>query len=417
MEKRFLIIKEWLREWHWFEGLHNTTQTIIMLVLYFLICWGIYKFLKWLIAPVIKHVLSKYQSKFIDLVLNNKVWVHLLQILPGWLFYMLIPTAFDVENNWERYLLRFTIIYIIVVILMVFNSVTGVIVGFSRNRESLAQRPLKIVKQTFQIIFFIIGIILSIAVLFNKPPTALLAGLGASAAILVLVFKDTILGFVSGMQLTLNDMLKLGDWINVDKYNADGVVEEVTLNTVKVRNFDNTMTMVPPYVLVTDSFQNMRWMQLSGVRRISRSVPIDMLTVKFCDDAMIAQMKQLPLFVQMIEQKQLVINNQTYNDTNLGLLRKYLTYYLRQHPNVDHNQTLMVRQMTPTSDGLPIEIYCFSALAEWVPYESVQSELLEHVTAVVPYFSLRIFERNSTVGTAVSPTIPPEIAPPSVSSN
>ena len=238
--------------------------------------------------------------------------------------------------------------------------------------------------------------------LFRSPPTALLAGLGASAAILVLVFKDTILGFVSGIQLTLNNMLQLGDWINVEKYNADGTVEEITLNTVKVRNFDNTMTMVPPYVLVTDSFQNMRWMQLSGVRRISKSVRIDMLTEKFCREKLIESMKELPLMVQMINEYQLALNNHVENETNLGLFRKYLTYYMSQHPDVDSTQTLMTRQMQPDSDGIPIEIYCFSKITNWVPYEAIQSELLEHVVASAPYFGLRIFERNSTVSNTVT---------------
>lgn len=376
-----------------------------MLVVFLAICWAGYKLLYFLITPVIRHIHDKYKNKYTDLFLDNRVWIHLMQILPGWLFYMFIPTAFDHQNDWERLLLRITIIYIIVIILLVFNAVTSVILGLSKQKQSLAQRPLKVVHQVFQLIFVIIGIILAIAVLFNKPPTALLAGIGASAAILVLVFKDTILGFVSGMQLTLNNMLQLGDWINVEKYNADGTVEEITLNTVKIRNFDNTMTMVPPYVLVTDSFQNMRWMQLSGVRRITKSVRIDMLTVKFCHGALLDSMKELPLMVKMISDYQLEINNHLEGETNLGLFRKYLTYYMSQHPNVDSSKTLMTRQLQPDSDGVPIEIYCFSNIIDWVPYEALQSELLEHVIASAPFFGLRIFERNSTL---VSPVIIPQ---------
>ena len=246
--------------------------------------------------------------------------------------------------------------------------------------------------QTAQVILFFIGGIVVISVLIDKSPMVLLTGLGASAAILMLVFKDSIMGFVSGIQLSANNMLKVGDWIAMPKYGADGTVIEVTLNTVKVRNWDNTITTIPPYLLVSDSFQNWRGMQESGGRRVKRSINIDMNSVRFCTPEMLAKYKKIQLLTDYVEQTEQVVkeyNKEHHIDnsilvngrrqTNLGVFRAYLTNYLKSLPDVNKNLTCMVRYLQPTEQGIPVELYFFSAVKEWVPYEGIQADVFDHL--------------------------------------
>jgi miniconductance mechanosensitive channel len=236
----------------------------------------------------------------------------------------------------------------------------------------------------------------------------LLTGLGASAAILMLVFKDSIMGFVSGIQLSANKMLKVGDWIAMPKYNADGTVIEVTLNTVKVRNWDNTIITIPPYALVSDSFQNWRGMQESGGRRVKRSVNIDMNSVKFCTPEMLEKYRKIHLLRDYINITEDVVKK--YNEdnsidnsvlvngrrqTNLGVFRAYLTQYLKNLPEVNQELTCMVRQLQPTDHGIPVELYFFSAIKEWVIYEGVQADVFDHVLAIIPEFDLSVFQSPS----------------------
>ena len=219
----------------------------------------------------------------------------------------------------------------------------------------------------------------------DQDPTSILAGLGASAAVLMLIFKDSILGLVAGVQLSANDMLRPGDWITMTKYGADGYVIEVSLTTVKVQNFDKTITTIPPYALVSDSFQNWRGMRETGGRRIKRSVNIDMNTVHFCS----------PDEMQGFIDKGLIDPKTDINEktVNLAIFRNYILNYLNNHPKVNKDLMIMVRQMQPASEGMPLEIYCFSDTPDWIPYEALQSEIFEHVMAMVQEFNLRLFQR------------------------
>lgn len=259
-----------------------------------------------------------------------------------------------------------------------------------------------------QVSLWSIGIIIVVAELLGKSPFSLLAGLGASAAILMLVFKDSIMGFVSGVQLSANDMLKVGDWITMPKYGADGIVFEVTLNTVKVRNFDNTITTIPPYLLVSDSFQNWRGMRESGGRRVKRSINIDMTSVRFCTPEMLEKYRKIQLLKDYIEQTEAVV--EAYNkengidnevlvngrrQTNLGVFRAYLTAYLKSLPVVNTELNCMVRHLQPTDHGLPVELYFFSTIKDWIPYEGVQADVFDHVLAIIPEFDLRVFQSPS----------------------
>lgn len=236
-----------------------------------------------------------------------------------------------------------------------------------------------------QLIVIGVGLILIISILIDKNATSILAGLGASAAILMLIFKDSILGLVAGVQLSANDMLRPGDWITMPKYGADGDVLEVSLTTVKVQNFDKTITTIPPYALVSDSFQNWRGMRETGGRRIKRSVFIDLNTVHFCTPEERSYFKSKG-WIEKDENNQIV---------NLQVFRDYLQNYLKAHPRTHKELMIMVRQMQPTSEGLPLEVYCFSNTSDWKQYEEIQGEIFDHLLAMIPEFGLRVYQRPS----------------------
>jgi miniconductance mechanosensitive channel len=269
-------------------------------------------------------------------------------------------------------------------------------------------RPIKGYIQIIKIIVYFIGIILALSVLLNKNPAYFLGGLGAFAAVLVLVFRDTILGFVASIQLSANKMVIPDDWITMPSHNADGTVKEITLNTVKVQNFDNTITTIPTYAMVSESFTNWRGMQESGGRRIKRSINIDMKSIQFCDAQMIDKFKKIHLIKDYVKtmQKELQEYNEKHNIdnsvlvngrrlTNLGVFRQYVENYLYNHPRINNNMTFMVRQLQLTDRGIPIEIYVFSKDKEWVKYEALQANIFDHLLAVVPEFNLKVYQNPS----------------------
>ena len=259
-----------------------------------------------------------------------------------------------------------------------------------------------------QVVLFSVGVILLISILINESPSTIFTGIGASAAILMLVFKDTILGFVAGIQLSANDMLRVDDWISMPKYGADGTVIEITLNTVKVKNFDNTISTIPPYALISESFQNWRGMRESPGRRIKRSINLDMNSVKFCTPEMLEKYRKISLLAGYIDDTENKL--QTYNQTNqidntilvngrrqtnLGVFRAYLQRYLESLPEVNKEMICMVRHLQPTEKGIPMELYFFSSIKDWVIYETIQADVFDHVLAVIPEFDLQIFQELS----------------------
>jgi miniconductance mechanosensitive channel len=247
-----------------------------------------------------------------------------------------------------------------------------------------------------------------ISVLLERDPTVLLAGLGAMAAVLLLVFKDTILGFVASIQLSANEMVKIGDWIEMRSHGADGTVIDITLNTVKVQNWDKTISTIPTYALVAESFNNWKGMEESGGRRIKRAVSIDMGSIKFCDSAMLNRFERFDLIRDYVIQKEaeVIEFNKSRNipdedrisgrrQTNVGVFRKYLEVYLHQHPMINQEMTFLVRQLHPTTTGLPIEIYVFCKDKAWANYEAVQADIFDHIFAVIPEFELKVFQQPS----------------------
>ena len=343
-----------------------------------------------------------------SLLLKRKVVHHLVHTIPGILVYALLPLAFIRGKGLLLLSQKICAVYIVFALLLAINGFILVFLDMYYMRQVNKNRPIKGFMQVLQVLLFFIGGIVIIAILIGKSPASLFAGLGASAAILMLVFKDTILGFVAGIQLSANDMLRPGDWITMEKYGANGTVIEVTLNAVKVKNFDNTITTIPPYALVSDAFQNWRGMSESPGRRIKRSINIDMNSVSFCTPEMLAKFRKISLLTDYIDEKEKELN--AYNEehridgsirvngrrqTNIGVFRAYLVNYLKSLPEVSKELTCMVRQLQPTETGIPIELYFFSSVKDWVPYEGIQSDVFDHVLAVIPEFGLSVFQNVS----------------------
>ncbi len=372
-----------------------------------------------LLANVVcRHIILRAVAKLVkqtkatwdDIVFDHKVMVHVSRMVAPILIYLAVPIAFPehTDSIWLDALRRLCLIYIIIVFLRFICVFLGAVYHVYSEKEQYRDKPLKGLLQTAQVSIFFIGAIIIVGILINKSPMALLTGLGASAAILMLVFKDSIMGLVSGIQLTANHMLKVGDWITMPKYDANGIVTEVTLNTVKVRNWDNTITTIPPYLLVSDSFQNWQGMRESGGRRVKRSINIDMTSVCFCTREMLDKYRKISLLKEYIDETERKVEE--YNSangiddsvlvnglrqTNLGVFRAYLTNYLKSLPVVNKELMYMVRQLQPTEKGIPLEIYFFSSIKDWVPYEGVQADVFDHVLAVIPEFGLRVFQSPS----------------------
>ena len=372
----------------------STRLTLIALIL--LISYIITKLFRHLVIPAVHKITSRTKATWDDYLFNERMMTSFCRMIPPIMFYLLLPFVFNNIPQVLDILLKGCLIYLVITTLMLVNSFLNSLYEISNEHETLRNRPLKGIYQMINLVAIGIGIILIISILIDQNAATILAGLGASAAVLMLIFKDSILGLVAGVQLSANDMLRPGDWITMPKYGADGDVLEVSLTTVKVHNFDKTITTIPPYALVSDSFQNWRGMRETGGRRIKRSIFIDMTTVHFCSD------KEKIMFASRgwIDEAQAKPETQV---VNLYVFRSYLQNYLREHPRTHKELMIMVRQMQPTSEGLPLEIYCFSNTTVWPEYEQIQGEIFDHILAVIPEFGLRIFQRPS--GNDLSTTI------------
>lgn len=301
-------------------------------------------------------------------IFKRRIVRNVLLLIPGIVFYNLIGIIFPKDTATAGIVGRLVSIYIIIVIVMICTSAVQVISDNYSKGGRYRHLPLKGLFQAIQIILWFIGGIIIVAVLLNKSPAVLLTGLGASAAVLMLIFKDSILGFVAGVQLSQNRMIKIGDWIQMPDGSANGTVEEITLNTVKVRNWDNTLTMIPPYNLVSSPFKNWRGMQESSGRRVDKMIYIDVNTLQ--------------------------IRAEDEGLTNIQRYREYIESYLRQHPYVNPDLDIIITQKEATPYGLPIEVYFFTKEKNWAAYEKQQSEIFDHLMTVVPDFGLQLYQRR-----------------------
>ena len=348
------------------------------------VCTAVFRFI---VMPAVQKLTERTKAKWDDYIFNHRVMKAFRRIIPPVIWYVALPLVLTHSPGLLSFLLKVCNIYLVVVSLLFVSAFLHSLYEISEEHKKLRNRPLKGVFQMFDLLAFVVGLILIISIIIDKSAISVLAGLGASAAILMLIFKDTILGLVAGVQLTANDMLRPGDWITMQKYGANGYVREVSLTTVKVQNFDKTITTIPPYLLVSDSFQNWRGMWAAGGRRMKLSVNIDANTVRFCSADDIARFveKGYVSASQYADAGFPVSNTQVYRDFMIG--------YMRSHPDVNKDLMIMVRMLQPTPEGLPVELYCFCSFTEWAPFEMFQSSMLDYAVVMAREFGLSIFQR------------------------
>ncbi len=358
------------------------------------------------ILRVISFVIKKSRTKWDDALQDRKVFVRFSHLAPILIIYLGASALPPIRDQIQS----IAIIYTYLIGMLIVNGFLGAAMDIYNTYDLSRERPIKGYVQIVQIILFVMVAILVISKLLGRSPIGILTGFGAMTAILLLVFKDTILGLVASLQLSFNDMVRKGDWIEMPKYGADGDVIDMTLYSVKVQNWDKTISTIPTYALMTDSFKNWRGMSESGGRRIKRSINIDMTSIKFCDEEMLKRFSKIQYIRNYLKDKQQELED--YNKekqidfsslvngrrlTNIGTFRAYLIQFLKDNPKVHKGLTFMVRQLQPGENGLPVEIYVFSNDQAWVNYESIQADIFDHVLAIIPEFDLRVFQ-NPTGG-------------------
>lgn len=360
------------------------------------------------ILAFLTNLIARTQTTWDDTFLEKKVLNQLAHLAPAMVIYVTAPLALAGYDNAIDFIAAAVQIYMILVGILVINAFLNAVLDIYRTFEVAREIPIKGFIQVAKIVICLIGGIFIVCILMKKTPLVFLSGLGALTAILLLIFRDAILGFVAGIQLITNKMLSRGDWIEMPKYGADGDVLDVALTTVKVQNWDKTITTIPTYALISNSFKNWRGMQESGGRRIKRCVYIDVNTIKLCSEEMLERFSKIQYISEYIERKKEEVtayNAESHVDetsvvngrrlSNIGTFRAYVIAYLKNHPMINQDMTFLVRQLAPTDHGLPLEIYVFCKDIVWANYEAIQADIFDHILAVVPEFDLKVFQHPS----------------------
>lgn len=397
-----------LNYWGIQASAHSSLFAVFALVALLAVCWLSFRVTRYLLGTKLTRLILRTKTTWDDELQSHHFFKRSAHLVPGILIYLLAPLLFAHSPLLLELLQKVAFIYILVSALLMFSAVLNTVED-AYNASTLARRvPITGFIQVAKLGLAIIAIIMIISNLLGKSPVLIMSGFGAITAILLLVFKDTILGFVAGVQIAANRMVNNGDWIELPKYGADGEVMELGLTTVKIRNWDKTISTVPTYALIGDSVKNWRGMQESGGRRIKRSIYLDIHTVRFCDQEMLDNWEKIRFIKGYINDKKQQLakynkdNDITEQDllnarrlTNIGTFRAYMVRYLQHHPELRQDMTLMVRQLAPTELGVPLEVYCFCSDINWVAYEGIQSDIFDHFLSMLPIFGLRAYQRVS----------------------
>ncbi|MDD4149395.1 MAG: mechanosensitive ion channel [Bacteroidales bacterium] len=399
-------IFELLLKWGISSGISKTLASVLIVIVIILISLLANFIFKSIILVIIKKLVKKTKSTWDDILFEKKVFNKLSQLAPIFIIYYTINIAFPANIGLVAVIQKILMIYMVFLFVMVINSFFNALnqiydVTIGEKRGTSIKSYIQVVK----IIIFIVAAISALSILLNKEVGYFITGLGAISAVLLLIFKDSILGLVGGIQLTSNDMVRIGDWISMPSHNTDGNVIEVSLNTVKVQNWDKTISTIPTYALVSESFSNWRGMEESGGRRIKRSLILDMKSVKFCSPELVEKLSHykvlneyLTAVTKEIDEHNSKLNsksNVVFNGrrlTNIGVFRKYIEEYLKNNENINQDMTLIVRQLDPTTEGIPMEIYVFSKIQAWALFEGVQADIFDHLLAVISDFELSVFQ-------------------------
>ena len=412
--KIFSFLYPLFRKWGMSYSVSSYLSLILNIALLCLLAYSIYVIFRLILVTIIVFVAQRTKTQFDDFLVTNKTAKYIAHLIPLMFIYKSVPVILDKFEYWESVFGKLVGIYIVFLVLWIIRKVFNALRDYLKQKPRYSDKPIDSFIQVIMIVLWMVGVTVIISKLFDFEFKELLTTLGAVSALIILIFRDIILGFVASVQVSINDMVRIGDWITMDKFGADGDVIEINLTTVKVRNFDNTTTTIPTYSLSSDSFQNWRGMLKSDGRRIKRHILIKTSSIRFLSDAELNKLKNINLISAYIDtrkieiekyntdnaiDKSLAINGR--NMTNLGLFRKYITQYLRNHPALNQEMLLMCRQLQSTAHGVPIEIYVFSSDKRWENYEYVMSDVFDHIFASVKYFDLEIFElpsKNQFVG-------------------
>jgi miniconductance mechanosensitive channel len=388
-------IYDTLIKWGCSDAVASILDGIIILLYVTLFIALINISLRWGVMGTIHWLVKKTHVWWDDLLFDRKVMRHLCGIVTPIVINLTLPlliSSLDISREWFIDILYKGVdIYVILACLIFINTLFKTLFAIIEHRPTWKGKPIKGLLETLQVVLVIIGGILIIAVIIDKSPTGLLAGLGASAAVISFIFKDSLMGLVAGVQLSANNMLKVGDWIEMPSRGIDGVVVAVSLTTIKIRSWNNTLQTIPPYLLISEPFDNWQAMRDSGGRRIKRNINIDMSSVRFADEAFIESLRTNEATAEIMKSIATSLEEGGVV-TNLDIYMRYINRYLDTHPRLNHTMTCMVRQLQPTEWGLPVELYCFSANVNWVPYEHLQAEIFSHIVALAPLFSIEIYQ-------------------------
>ncbi|MEA3446600.1 MAG: mechanosensitive ion channel [Bacteroidota bacterium] len=384
------------------------TRMIILLALVGLLAWIADFVSKKVFLTTIKRLVRKSRTIWDDILLDKNVFGRIAHFAPAIVIYAMAGVIFIDFPGSAKVVKSGASLYMIIILIVLLNSFLDGVKGIYETTKIAENRPITGYIQLIKIIIYIFGGTIILSILLNKSPVYFITGLGAFAAVLLLIFKDTIMGFVASIQLSANHMVKPGDWVSMPSFEADGIVLEISLNTVKVQNWDKTIATIPTYAMVSDSFNNWKGMEESGGRRIKRALWIDMKSIDFCDDEMLdrfEKIKYISEYIKEMRQRVKTENEDLKDDgkvkantrrlTNIGTFRIYIEMFLKAHPQIHNDMTFLVRQLQPTEKGLPIEIYVFSNDQRWPEYEAIQADIFDHLLAIIDEFDLRIFQNPS----------------------
>jgi len=404
-------LQKWLEAQGIGAEIAQTIKTIVLIIAVIILAYVVDLITKRILVGSIKKLVKRTKSNWDDILLKHKVIHRIAHLAPALVIFYFVQIGLDDVPQLKAVIKSGVFVYMILIVMLALDAFLSALHNIYLTLPISKERPIKGYIQIAKIVVHFSGSILILSKLIGKDPTAIFASLGALAAVLILVFRDTILGFVSSIQLSANKMVKPGDWISMPSREADGIVQEITVNTVKVRNWDKTISTIPTWALINESFQNWKGMEESRGRRIARSVHIDIKSIKFCDDQTLEGFKKFRLIRDYIKGKQEEIDkfNKEHgiNEedtvgrrrlTNVGVFRKYIEEYLSKHPKMHPDKPpyiIMVRHLQPTERGLPIQVYGFSKEYTWKKYEQVQADIFDHIFAVAPEFDLRVFQSPS----------------------
>lgn len=389
-----------LVEWGIGESFASVLDGIIVLIYLALVIVIINLALRWGVMRGLQWLVSKTRVWWDDLLFDSKVLRHLCGIVSPVIINMMMPlviSSLDIRPQWMiESLYKGVDIYVIIACLKFINTLFKTTFAIIEHRPAWHGKPIKGLLETLQVVLVIVGTILIIAVVIDKSPTGLLAGLGASAAVISFIFKDSLMGLLAGVQLSANNMLKVGDWIEMPSRGIDGVVVEVNLTTIKIRSWNNTLQTIPPYLLVSEPFDNWQAMRDSGGRRVKRHINVDMTSVRFADDKLIDSLREHQATSNLMSTIETTLPEGGVL-TNLDLYMRVISHYLEVHPRINHKMISMVRQLQPTEWGVPVELYFFSSDVNWIPYEHLQTEIMSHIVAFAPLFDVRIYQAPTSL--------------------